>query len=116
MLKLILILLAALFLSTNVAFGEVGTDKFAHAGVSYALNMTLYGVFKKAMQLEGDQKYEALIMSIPLVLTMGLAKEAMDVGECERRRLRNCQFDTADMAANIIGIAVSTATVFVFDF
>lgn len=103
-------------LMTQSVNAEVGTDKFAHLGVSYALNMTFYGIFKKGMHLESDERLGALVMSIPIVFMMGLAKEALDCDAQYYRYNGKCNFDMGDMGANLVGIGLSSLTIFVFDF
>lgn len=92
-------------------FGD--SDKFAHFGVSFAMNMALYGLYKKMFRMSERNKWNALLLSSLTSLTIGFAKEAIDVIE---NPSPNARFDTKDMLANTAGVAVSSGIILSFDF
>jgi hypothetical protein len=76
------------------------TDKYAHFGVSYALNQSTYGFFKSRFGRE-----DALVIATTATFTVGLAKEVFDG-----------QFDTGDLGANLAGIIASSLCTWTFEF
>lgn len=83
------------------AFAE--TDKVAHFGVSYALQMGTYGIAKKALRLDPD---EALLFSIFTTMLVTTAAEYMP-GQ---------RFDGKDILANGLGVGAAAITIKMFDF
>lgn len=105
--KLILILALLGALTTTTLKAEVGSDKFAHVGMSALLTTGTYlflsGFTGREVQLRGP----ALIGASAFALGIGLAFEVADA--------QNGWIDGGDMAANIIGVALSATLIYTLD-
>ena len=105
--NIIFILLISFFMCTSVKaedghFG-IGTDKFAHFGVSYAGQTVLYGIANKNMNLD---KFDSLIISSLGMFAAGVLWETFSSDKMDKK----------DILANTLGQAAAVTTILVFDF
>lgn len=102
-LLLILCLLQPTKALADSSSGGIETDKIAHFGTSYALQMLTYGFSKKAL---GLKKSDAMIFSAFASFVIMTSLEYMP-GQ---------RFDGKDILANGIGVGAASATILMFDF
>lgn len=103
----IILLFFSIFLCTsakaeNGHFG-IGTDKFAHFGISYAGQTVLYGVAKKQMKLD---QIDSIIISSLGMFAAGVLWETFSSDKMDKK----------DILANTLGQAAAVTTILVFDF
>lgn len=84
----------------------IETDKYAHAGISYAITAVAYGACKKAFHLGPDEPKFGCVLAAVIASTMvGGIKEATDR-----------HGDRDDFLANFAGNVGAAITISVFEF
>lgn len=92
----------------------VEQDKALHFGVSTGINTATYVVLSGMLGRGTDVRVPALVVSSLLTLGVGFVKEFDDAAQREQLG-QKFQIDGGDMAANMIGIAVSAAAIYFID-
>lgn len=102
--KLLSILLIASFMGLIVPVKalSIETDKAAHLGIAYTVNMATYGIYKKVFRMN---RFEAFLFSAFATSAICLTKEMLD-----------SRFDEQDLIYDGLGIGTAGFTIFAFDF
>lgn len=93
------------YLLSSLSFSaenEIGTDKVAHFGISYAIQTASYGIIKQNFNIK---KPYALLASFVFTVLVTTAKEMSDP-----------HFDKKDVFANVLGATAASASIVLFDF
>ncbi|MBY0370452.1 hypothetical protein K2X33_07185 [bacterium] len=106
----ILKLLLVFSLLAQPARAEIGTDKFAHFGMSFALMTATYGISKQLFRIDKRDRFDAVVLGVVTTLVVGFAIEVADSMARKDRRL-----DGGDLLADSLGVATSTLFIYSFD-